>query len=653
MLAAGVAAAFCLTPWGRALDFVAYDSLFYIRGKQPLPNEIVFVAIDEPSFQEVGLQWPWPRSLHAKLIASLYGAGANTVAVDILFPEPSAPDEDAVLAEVLDRYGPTVLAVDINRSEDNRFELENLVEPLALFQTPNTVIGHIRTPTDSDGFVRRTDLELRDFPSLGYAAALSHTDGKCCRPLPDAELPFINFSGGPETLQTISYYQALDPARYLPDDALRGKLVIVGVSTQSIAMPNERRPDHFPTPFTRWGEGYASGSLVHANVAANLLEKRFIDSVSIVVAAAMGFILATIFGVVTFKLGFRSSSAIAGGLMLVLLLTSYALFTQQLLYLSPTALVLPLLAAYLFSPYYRYLGEARQRALIRKAFSTYVNPEIVSQLEKDPDSVKLGGKQVDGSALFLDIAGFTSLSERHDPETVVEFINDFLSALIEIAMDNGGTVERFLGDAIMVIWGAPVAQTDHAQLACQTAVGMALEIQRISENESDRLGGPVRARIGINSGSMTAGNIGANRRFNYTVLGDCVNLAARLEGLNKIYRTTVIIGSETAVQLKSDFVLRYLDTVTVKGRVQPEKIFELLGFSGEVSEGKLKAADAYARGMTFYQQRIWAEASRCYAEGLSADSTDGPCAVLKARCDAYAADEPVAEWNGVFDIDTK
>jgi adenylate cyclase len=652
VVAAAVAAAFCLTPWGQTLDRLAYDSYFGIRGHQQLSDDIVFVAIDETSFEEVGLRWPWPRALHAQLLENIYAAGAKVVAIDILLPEASATESDAALAEVLRKYGTTILAADVSRSENNQFVVENNIQPLDIFLTPNTRVGHVRTPTDPDGFVRRADLELRDLRSLGYEATLAYTDGDCCQGLPADDLPLINFSGGPETVRTVSYYQALDPDKYLPADIFRNKLVILGVNTTSSAMPEERRPDHFPTPFTRWGEGYSPGSMVHANVAAALLGRGFMEASPLLLTCLAGLLLAIIYGLVTFNLSLITSTWIASGLTLAVFIGAYSAFTQQF-YISPVALLLPLLAVYIFSPYYRYLAEAKQRAFIRDAFSTYVNPSIVAQLEQDPDSVKLGGKQVDGTALFLDIAGFASLTEKHSPEMVVDFINQFLSALIDIAMDKGGTVERFLGDAVMVIWGAPVEQEDHAQRACQAGVAMALEIARISAAESERIGAPVHARVGINSGSMTAGNIGANRRFNYTVLGDSVNLAARLEGINKIYQSTVIIGAATAAQLGDNFVLRYLDTVTVKGREQAEKIYELLGLNGEVPPEKLQAAEAYAEGMTAYQKRNWQKASDSFTKGLEADPADGPCAVLKARCTVFADNEPTADWNGVFDISVK
>jgi adenylate cyclase len=653
LIAAALAAGFCLTPWGRVLDYATYDTFFKLRGPQPIQEDIVFVAIDETSFQEIGLQWPWPRALHARLLENVFRAGAKVVVIDILFSEPSTPEDDSAFAAALNTYGTTILAADINRSEDNRFVVENNIRPLDSFLTPLTRVGHIRTPSDPDGFVRRTDLVLRDLKSLGYMAALAYTDGNCCQELPDEELPLINFSGGPDTVNTISYYQALEPARYLPPDFLQGKLVIVGVNTTSSAMPDERRPDHFPTPYTRWGTGYTPGSLVHANVAANLLTNHFLKSVSITTAAGCGFLLAAAFGFLTINLSFRTSTTIAVITTAIISLTSFWLFTQHLTYLSPMVLLAPLLAAYLVSPYYRYLVEARQRAFIRKAFSTYVNPAIVDQLEKDPDSVKLGGKQVEGTALFVDIAGFTSLTERNDPQTVVTFINEFLSALIDIAMESGGTVERFLGDAIMVIWGAPTKQDNHAQLACRAAIAMMLEIERISATESERLGTRIHARFGINSGRMTAGNIGANRRFNYTVLGDCVNLSARLEGLNKIYQSTVIIGAATAAQLDAGFVLRYLDTVTVRGRKHPENVFELLGMEGKIAQAKLRAVDAYATGIALYQQRKWMSARDCFAAGLEIDINDGPCAALKARCEDFFKNEPAADWDGVFEVRLK
>jgi adenylate cyclase len=245
------------------------------------------------------------------------------------------------------------------------------------------------------------------------------------------------------------------------------------------------------------------------------------------------------------------------------------------------------------------------------------------------------------------------LSEKHPPETIINFINEFLSELIEIAMDKDGTVERFLGDAVMVIWGAPVEQANHAALACEAAVRMREAIDRVADTESERLGARVHARIGVNSGSMTAGNVGANKRFNYTVLGDCVNLAARLEGLNKVYQTTLLIGSATAAEIDDAFVVREIDTVTVKGRQQPETVFEILGMANEVPDTKLEAASAYAKGREAYRRRDWEKATQHFAAGLEADASDGPCAAMLSRCNRYRANPPPEDWTGVYNVDTK
>ena len=650
--AAVLAAAFCLTPWGRPLDYAAYDTWFQIRGPEPIRDDIVFVAIDESSFQEIGQQWPWPRALHARLLESVFQAGAKVVVIDILFPEPSTAYDDAALADALQRYGPNILAADINRSEDNRFVIENNIRPLEIFRTASTKIGHIRTPTDSDGFVRRADLQLRDLKSLGYAAALAFTDQRCCQQLPDAGLPLINYSGGPDTITTFSYYQALDPPTYLPEEALRDKLVIVGVNTTSSAMPDERRPDHFPTPMTRWGAGYSPGSFVHANVAANLLDENFLSSVGLLTAAAIGCLLAMAFGFGTINLSLRNSSLIAILLAFSIASISYWLFKQQLVYVSPVAMLLPVFASYVASPYYRYLIEARQRAFIRKAFSTYVNPAIVEQLEQNPENVRLGGKQVEGTALFVDIADFAKLTESHNPETVINFVNNFLSELIDIAMETGGTVERFLGDAIMVIWGVPIEQDRHAELACVAAIDMTKAISSISERESEHLGMPISARIGINSGSMTAGNIGTNRRFNYTVLGDSVNLAARLEALNKLYGTTVLVGSTTVEALPDEILVREIDTVRVTGREHVETVYELLGRPDDLTAIRRAAVSAYAQGLARYRARDWTAAAAEFSAGLQADPDDGPCGTMRTRCEAYTK-APPENPDGVFRAELK
>ncbi|MGI9290870.1 MAG: CHASE2 domain-containing protein [Gammaproteobacteria bacterium] len=651
LIAAAVTGIFFLTPGGRSLDRFTYDSWFGLRGHQQLSDDIIFVAIDEISFQETGLRWPWPRDLHAKALQNIYAAGAKVVAIDILFPEPSDQQADQIFAQTLGNSGTTILAADVNTSEDNRFVVENNIRPLDIFITPHSRIGHVRTPTDPDGFVRRSDLELRELRSLGFEAARAFTDDACCELLPDAELPLIDYSGGPETVRTISYYQVLEPDQYLPPDLLKDKLVVLGVNTTSSAMPEERRPDHFPTPFTRWGEGYSPGSMVHANVAAALLGRGFIREIPLMLVWLAGFLIALIYGAVTMRAEFKTSAIVAAVTGFILLIVSYQLFIAQI-YVSPAALAVPLLAVYVFSPYYRYLAEQKQRAYIRKAFSSYVNPEIVRQLEENPEGVRLGGKQVDATALFLDIAGFTDLSERHDPETIITFINELFSSLIDIAMEEGGTVERFLGDAIMVIWGAPTEQHDHADRACRTAIKMAREIKRISESEAETLGTRVGVRIGINSGSMTAGNIGADKRFNYTVLGDCVNLAARLENLNKVYGTTIMIGDATAQMLKSKFELRRLDTVTVKGRKTPEEIYELLSEANQLSPDMQQLTKAYALGLEFYRERNWQTAAGYFSDGLKLQ-TDGPCKTMLERCESFQSEEPPSGWDGVFDITSK
>ncbi|NNM00279.1 MAG: adenylate/guanylate cyclase domain-containing protein, partial [Gammaproteobacteria bacterium] len=239
------------------------------------------------------------------------------------------------------------------------------------------------------------------------------------------------------------------------------------------------------------------------------------------------------------------------------------------------------------------------------------------------------------------------------PEAMVDFINEFLSAMIDIAMEEGGTVERFLGDAVMVIWGAPTAQPDHAERACRAALTMAERIRTISRQEAARMGVPISVRIGINSGSMIAGNIGANRRFNYTVLGDCVNLAARLEGVNKLYGTTILVGSATEAALDKDIERRFIDTVRVKGRGEPEQIYELLGRRGTVPGMRREAAERYGKAWKLYRAQRWDEAAALFDRCAEIDSDDDAARAMAQRCRRFEKQPPGDDWDGVFDIETK
>jgi adenylate cyclase len=462
---------------------------------------------------------------------------------------------------------------------------------------------------------------------------------------------YIDFAGTPPMVQTVSYYQALDPQRYLPAGTFLDKLVIIGVNTASSVMPGSRTPDHYPTPFTRWGGGYMPGSFIHANIVANLLYGAPIAFTPRPVMALVGLLLAAVYWRFTTTRDLPLRSAVLAILLFLLGTAAFLAFAQLHRYVSPLGLLLPMLTIYLQSPYYDYLQASRQRAFIRGALSSYVSPQVVALIDRDPDVLRLGGTRVEGSVLFLDIAGFTTLTERHSPELIVQFINEYLSELVDIAMNAGGTVERFLGDAVMVVWGAPLAQADHARRACDAALTMVDRIRAMSAAAEQRLGAPVSARIGVNSGTMIAGNIGGNRRFNYTVMGDAVNLAARLEAANKSYRTTILIGDATRELIGEDYLCRLVDRVRVKGRAQVSALWELVGRAQAVDSDLRYALATYAVALDQYRAGNFAEAIEGFARVADLRPDDGPAAALRSRCERLLRHPPAERWDGVVDLE--
>ncbi len=593
-----LAALFSISPWGVQIDNTLYDSFSTQMARSERTQEVIVIGIDEPSFQEIGLQWPWPREIHASLIQTLEEQGASVVAFDLLFPEESSAQSDAALAasvqaaSTADKPLPVIIGTDFKVIQNDQYAIKTPVEPIGLLIDAGAETGHVSIGIDSDGFVRRLQPVLQKTLSLATRAVAIHKPDFDPRQLPAEFL--INFDGGTESIKQLSYYQALQADKFLPDDYFKDKLVFVGVRSLTATLPDRQSADHYPTPLTRGQSGYTAGVMIHALAAASLLENSWIIQAPRVLSSLAGLIIGGLY----IAIGIRHSlkrNALTGLMILIAIVAAVVFILQQRhLYIPVISVGLPTFAVALFSPYYNYLVERRQKRAIRKAFSSYVNKDIVQQIENDPDSLKLGGKQIEGTVLFMDIAGFSGLSETESPEFMISFINEFLSAMIEIGMRNGGTVERFLGDAIMLIWGAPTAEPEHVRLACETALEMSKKIDEIAELTQTRHGFRVSARIGINSGSMTAGNIGGAERFCYTVLGDSVNLAARFEAANKVYGSRIIIGQSTRDQIQERFFARLIDITTVKGRESEENLYELLGFSEDITEAVRKASTLYA-----------------------------------------------------------
>lgn len=412
----------------------------------------------------------------------------------------------------------------------------------------------------------------------------------------------------------------------------------------------------------RSGDNTIFGVEYHANVIQNILSRDFLYTPNIY-AELLFFLLLSflIFFVSSLikKIKIRQKYileiinivivflAVVGVLELAVMM--FSKFSYIISVVSTSAIII---LTYFSNTAYHFIKERKQNALIKGMFSHYVSHNVVDQLLADPDKLKLGGEKKSLTILFADIAGFTTISESKTPEDLVKFINTFLSEMTEVILQNQGTLDKYLGDAIMAFWGAPLPLENHAALACKTACEMQVRVAGLKSLTEGKF--ELKFRMGINTGDVVVGNIGGENRFDYTVIGDSVNLASRLEGVNKEFGTRVIIGEETAQVVGEQFFIRELDVVRVKGKKKPTRVFELIG-KKEDAEAELRFAQLndYFEGLKLYREREFEKALAAFNKCLEILPSDTPSTVYIERINYFIANTPDENWDGVFEMKTK
>jgi adenylate cyclase len=451
----------------------------------------------------------------------------------------------------------------------------------------------------------------------------------------------INYLGPPKTFPQYSISDILN-GRISPDK-IKGKMVLVGATATGIY-------DMRNTPFS----AVYPGVEIHATVIDNILRQnflihsgwiKFIDVLIIIFTGLfVGFLLPR----------FR---AIAGMGLIVIVIASFVIintliFTKYNVWLNMIYTLLTIIVIYLGLTIYRYVTEEREKKKIRGAFQYYLTPSVVDEILKDPAKLKLGGDKKRLSVMFSDIRGFTSISEKLTPENLVQILNEYLTAMTNIVFKHEGLLDKYIGDAIMAVFGAPLEQPDHAQRACRTAVEMIAELKRLQEKWAAEGWPEINIGIGVNTGDMVVGNMGSEMRFDYTVMGDNVNLASRLEGTNKEYGTRIIISEFTHETVKDEFVCRELDAVRVKGKKLPVRIFELLGEKKDESQWQA-FMQTFEHGLALYRAGKWEEAIHEFRRVLELKPDDYPAKLYVERCKALKENPPAGEWDGVFTMTKK
>lgn len=452
----------------------------------------------------------------------------------------------------------------------------------------------------------------------------------------------VNYRGGVHRFDHISVTDILNDR--VAAERLRDKIILVGVTAMGIY-------DLRVTPF----DNVFPGVEIHANLIDGLLSGDFLHqpawaaAFDVLVMVACGLLL----GFALPRVGAVSGAALTSLLGLACVGLCQWLFSQKGLVLNLVYPLLSIILIYIVISLYRYLVQESQKRFIRNAFATYLSPAVVNQLIESPEKLVLGGEKREITAFFSDVEGFTTISETLDPVTLVELLNEFLTEMTDIVLANAGMVDKFEGDAIIAMFGAPNALANHARAACHAAVEMQERLDALRAKWEAEKGVTIRMRVGLYSGFAVVGNMGSNNRMDYTMMGDTVNTAARLEGVNKLYGTYVMIGESTYDAVSDTVFARQIDSINVVGKRRPVRIYELIGKSDTVDESVSRVAALYEKGLHSYRNRQWDEAIASFEQALSILPDDKPSRVMAERCRQYRENPPEKDWDGAFSMTSK
>ena len=600
----------------QVLEEKTLDMRFALRGKIDPGPETVIAAIDEKSINKLG-RFPWSRSTWSRVVDRLTADGARVIVFDVIFSEKENAKSDDQLQRAIQRNGRVILPLVFDftatgfkesgftsqkvdavtassfaviRPGDETFvplKAKMVLPPLSRFSSAAQALGQINMIPDEDGTLRWEMLAIEYqgdyYPPIGLQAARLYRDlgpeslvldyrgsvslGDTVVPTDQYGRMLINYRGPDRTFPMYPVSDILDGTA--PVGTFKDRIVLIGPTALGIY-------DLRVTPFT----ANMAGIEKHASVVDNLLRGDFLHRTETGVLPLI-FLFAIVLGLTLPRLGAKSGAA-----LFLAFFASYMALVQYLFAVKGIWFNLVYPASALFFGYtsqtaYRFFTEERRAREIRKMFSSYVSKRIVDELIRDPSKAKLGGDRKEITVLFSDIRGFTSFSEKLQPEEVVSLLNEYLGAMTEIVFAHEGTLDKFVGDAIVAFWGAPLSQPDHAERACRCALAMIDKLKQLQAKWAAEGKHVIDIGIGINTGDMVVGNIGApGKKMDYTVIGDNVNLGARLEGLTRQYNNHIIISEFTCNKVKDILAVNELGSVTVKGKQHPVVIYDLVGMKG-------------------------------------------------------------------------
>lgn len=687
------------------------DQLFELRGPIAIEDTaVVIVSISQQADQEIPFKYPWPAHLHAKLVENLNEAGARAIGFDVIFDKRDNYDlsHDTTFAKAIEEHGNVILGASIqnerqSRGRGSQSTITTFVRPNPVLEMMNNnPLGLVRAYKDADATIRKYILETQyndqQYLSLGlellklYKGTLkSEIDqsnevfrmGSFEIPKYSSNLMTINYFGPPGTFPRYSYETVIDDSSVTltsedssfqmntfsdPDiglkrtDVFKDKIVLVGAT-----MPELN--DLHSTPFAP--QDGMPGVEMHANAIQTIISGNYIEYIPphfnllVLISLVIIIILST----------HRVNAFWGFTIYVVLVLAIVGLvifeFLQFSFIMDMVAMLTAVTVGYITIQSYEYVIEQREKRRIRNLFSSYVSPAVVEEMVVASKEPELGGDEVYMTAFFSDIQSFSTFSEKLPAKTLVKLINEYLSAMTNILTAHGGTLDKYIGDAIVAFFGAPVPQEDHAYKACIVSQLMQIKLSDLrkkwrSEGEKwPEIVHHMRTRIGINTGRMVTGNMGSESRFNYTMMGDNVNLAARCEsGARKFGVYTMVTGDtkREAEQFGDRCVFRFLDRIVVKGRTEPVDVYEIMGLRDHVSDQQFACKERFEKAIKAYRQQEWERAINLFNESKqleyfmpNEDSfiQTNPSLVYLERCGAMKENPPPDDWNGVYVMNSK
>lgn len=630
-------------------EFKLYDFLSkYIAPFNKVDN-ICLIYIDQLSIDELkrqGITWPWPRQIYAPVIE--YLSEAEAVFLDILFTENSSygVEDDKILAEAIKRAGNIYLPIVLSKEKrefDEEYtkkiayheqmsiiqEYQSVIFPIDEFKTAAKGLGNVSILPDEDGIYRQIPLffKVKEYVIPNFVMSyfikknvIQIKDGnilidETVIPLNNGDL-LLKYFGEKNPFHVFSFLEFLEKPNTnleIKREFFKGKTVFIGLTAAGLF-------DLKPTPVSSKNPGV----FIHATVFENLFSKNFIKTMPKILIYVIIFLISLLIPNI-----FLRQYSMKINLFIFLFIASVLFFIVIVLFrFSIYIQLLPPLVCLIFSSiltlFYSYATEGKERKFIKRTFMQYMDKKIVDYLLEHPESIASGGQKRRVTLFFADIEGFTTISERLTAEDTAMMLHKVLNSLTEIVIKNSGVVDKYIGDCIMAFWGAPL-KTDLDEInACNAALECIESLKEINQIFSEKGLPMIKVRIGIHTGDAIVGNIGSDRLFNYTVIGDTVNIASRLESTNKFFKTNIIISEETYSKISEDFLTRELGIIKLKGRVNPIRIYEVLGRKEESSSKKSLLVDKYNAAYLFFREKRWDEAKEGFKAILREFPEDFP-----------------------------